>query len=136
MKKLFSVKTFSVIGIIAGVTLLILGILVLCGEMGGDMVHAGGAPSRYDSGYATFGADFYTYTVNNAGEAAAAGRAAASNAYEIGHLMKNVYGISFIAAGLFMICLFGTKIAEFQNDEKRNAVILSDTPPVEELPEI
>ena len=136
MKKLMSGKSFSLLGMICGAIMVILGILVLCGVMGGDMTHANSAPYSYDSGYATFGADFYTYAVNNAEEAAVAGRAAASNAYEIGYLMKNVYGISFIAAGLFMVCLFGTKFTEFQKDEKWNAVIISDTPPVEELPEI
>ena len=129
-------KSFSMIGMICGIVVILLGILVLAGAMGGDVVSAGGAPSYYDSGYATFGADFYTYVSNNAAEAASAGRAAATNAREIGSLLKHALGTLIMAFGLFMTCSFGIKYAESLDELKKAAQILTPDDQPEDLPEI
>ncbi len=128
-------KKFSLVGIIFGAILVILGLLVLFGVFGGDANGASGAPYPYDSGYATFGTDFYTYSVNNAQEAASAGRTVAANTRELTSLMKNVSGLFLIAFGVFMVCLFGTKFAALQEDKKA-PVAAPQQIVVDELPEL
>ena len=81
-------KVFTIIGILVGIALVIVGILCLSGEMGGNASTASSAGYSYDSGYTKFGADFYTYVNNNAQEAAEAGRTAARNLWEIAKLLK------------------------------------------------
>lgn len=112
MKKKMSKKLFVYIGMIAGLLAVLMGILVMTGAMGGNSFTVFGAPYKYDSGYATFGADFYTYVTNNAAEAAKASTTAAANLHEIAVLLKNVSGILLIAGGLFMLCFFGVQYAE------------------------
>ncbi len=112
MKKKMSKKLFVYIGMIAGLLAVLMGILVMTGAMGGNSFTVFGAPYKYDSGYATFGADFYTYVTNNAAEAAEASTTAAANLREIAVLLKNVSGILLIAGGLFMLCFFGVQYAE------------------------
>ncbi len=95
-------KTFSIIGIIFGLLMIVFGILAVSDALGGFTVAAN---YPYDSGYATFGADFYSYVSNNAA-------LAARNVRELGNLVKNVSSVLLIGLGLFMVCLFGTKLAE------------------------
>ena len=57
-------KTFSTLGMIFSAVIVFLGILVLAGALGGDASYPNSASYLYDSGYATFGGDFYTF-VNN-----------------------------------------------------------------------
>ncbi len=102
-----SKKTFATIGTIVSILLVIVGLLVLFGVFGGAARYPNSAPYSYDSGYATFGGDFYTYVVNNAGEAASASRTAAINTMELCNLMRNVGGILLISFGLFGFCGFG-----------------------------
>ena len=129
-------KAFSIIGMIAGLAIIVLGVLVLTGTFGGEGYSASSAPSKYDAGYATFGADFYTYVVNNAEEAASAVRTTANNVKEASTLLMNVSGISMIAFGMFMICSFGIKLAEEKEASRRVPVEPQGNIPIDELPEI
>lgn len=83
-------KSFLLYGIIISAIIAFLGILVIAGVFGGNASSASSAPSLYDSGYATFGADFYNFVSNNAQEAASAARIAANNIKELVSLMRNV----------------------------------------------
>ena len=65
-------KTFSITGMLAGALLIIFGLVALCGGFGDADSYGGDSP--YDSGYASFGADYYTYSVNNTAETASAVR--------------------------------------------------------------
>ena len=104
-------KSFSAAGMIVSALIVIFGILFIAGALTEETYAAGGA-GMYDSGYASFGADFYTYVSNNAAEAAAAGRAAASNLDDIFHLVRTFGGIFLIGFGLLAFCLFGMKWKE------------------------
>ena len=105
-------KTFSAAGMIISALIVIFGILFIAGALTGETYRASGA-GLYDSGYASFGADFYTYVSNNAAEAASAGRAAASNLDDIFHLARTFGGIFLMGFGLLGFCLFGMKWREF-----------------------
>ena len=105
-------KTFAIIGVVGGAILIFLGILAMSGSLGGDASNASGSSYLYDSGYASFGADFYTYVSNNAAEAASAARTTAANLRDIAELLKNVSGILLMGFGLFMVCFFGMSLAD------------------------
>lgn len=98
-------KKFSVIGMAVGMLLAFLGILTVSGVFGNGNYSAGVSP--YDSGYAKFGGDYYTYSVNNSAETASAAKAAANNLREISDILKNGIGFSMMAMGLFAFCGFG-----------------------------
>ncbi len=110
-------RTYSIIGLIGGLIVILLGFLVLTGAFGGDTDTASSAPYAYDSGYAKFGADFYNYVANNAEEAASASRTAARNLNEIAKLLKGFCGIQLMAFGLFMTCLFGGKLKKAEPEQ-------------------
>lgn len=98
-------KTVSLIAMIVSVLIVFFGILVMAGSLGGDTGYASSA-YLYDSGYASFGADFYTYVSNNAAEAASASRTIASNLDAISQLLKNACGIFLMGFGLLSLCHF------------------------------
>ena len=100
-------KTFTTIGMICSAVIFLMGILVMTGAMGGDASGASSASYLYDSGYASFGADFYTYVSNNAAEAASAARTIAGNLKNLSELLKNGLGLLLIAFGMFGVCHFG-----------------------------
>lgn len=127
-----SKKSYAIIGIIIGAVLVLMGVLTMSGTFGGAADTASSASYLYDSGYASFGADFYTYVTNNAQEAASAGRTTARNLYEIAKLLKTVLGIMLIGFGLFSECLFGMKLAQMKADETKN----DETPPVPDYTKI
>jgi len=99
-------KTLALIGMITGGLLFLCGLLVMLGAFGGDTGYASSAGYLYDSGYATFGADFYNYVSNNAAEAASASRTAANNLDDIASLLKNVCGVFLMGIGLMAACSF------------------------------
>lgn len=101
-------KVFATLGMVLGLVIALCGILTIAGGMGGDTSYPSGAPYSYESGYASFGADFYTYVSNNSAEAASAARTTASNLGDIAELLKNVCGVFLIGFGLMGFCLFGT----------------------------
>lgn len=127
-------KTVSIIGMVCGAVIILLGILVMAGSMGGGASTASGASYLYDSGYATFGADFYTYVSNNAAEAASASRVVASNLKAIAELLKNACGILIMAVGLFTTCYFGVKLTECKAEVKTDKA--PDAEPALEMPEL
>lgn len=100
-------KTFCSIGIIVSAAIILIGILTVSGALGGNTNSASTASYLYDSGYASFGADFYTYVTNNAEEAASASRTVAGNLTEIAKLLKNVIGFGLICFGVLSGCAFG-----------------------------
>ena len=135
-------KVFSVAGMLVGLIVILFGILVLCGSFGGDSSYSSGASYLYDSGYATFGADFYNYVSNNAAEAASAARTAANNLNNMVEFIKTMFGLLFLAAGAFMTCFFGLSYADCVAAETPAATVPAApvtaeiaTPATEEIPQ-
>ena len=100
-------KILSLVGMVMGLAFVLIGILSLCGALGGDTSSPGSAPYSYDSGYAVFGADYYTYSVNNSAEAASAARTAASNLDDIADFLKVFCGLFSMCFGAVIVCCFG-----------------------------
>jgi len=98
---------FALIGVVISAALVLAGFLTMGGALGGETGIPGSAPYSYDSGYATFGGDFYTFVNNNAGEAASGARMAASNLDDIAQLLRNTCGIVLMGLGFFGLCHFG-----------------------------
>lgn len=115
-------KIFSIIGIIVGFAFVVVGILSMTGALGGDVSYPSNAPAFYDSGYATFGADYYTYSVNNSAEAASGARAAAYNIGDIAFYLTMFCGIASILFGLVIACGFGIVFASCKDDNFAIAV--------------
>ncbi len=129
-----SKKHYAVCGLIIGTIVVILGTLVTSGAIGGNTVTAPAAPSLsilYKSGYASFGADFYTYVTNNAQAAADASRTIADNQNVIYGFLRSAFGIALIVFGLFMNCLFGCKYAEAKAEKNttKEAASVADVVP-------
>lgn len=99
-------KLICLVGIIISILIIILGIQTHDYELGGYTYNASSAPSMYDSGYATFGGDFYTYVCNNAEEAASASRTVASNLNAIANFLRQAVGYGFICLGAISCCGF------------------------------
>ena len=112
-----SKKTFATIGMILSIIIVFMGLLVMGGAMSGEMrtdTDIAITNYLYDSGHASFGADFYTFVNNNAAEAAEAARAAAGNARiaalnvaNLSKLLQNALGLLLIGAGMLGFCHFG-----------------------------
>ena len=105
-----SKKSFLIGGIVTGLLAILFGVLIMSESFGGKTSTDSGASYLYDSGYASFGADFYTYVSNNAQEAASAARTTARNLDQIALLLKSSLGLLFIVFGMFTTCLFGAKL--------------------------
>lgn len=110
-------RKLSIIGIIVGIYFILFGILSISGALGSATAFGGSSP--YDSGYASFGGDYYTYSVNNAAEAASAANAAASNLRHISELLCNVCGVFLIGLGTATICGFGIVLCSVNNEKKQ-----------------
>ena len=100
-------KICSIIGIIVGLAFIVVGVLAMAGSLGGLTSTPGSAPYHYDSGYATFNGDYYTYSVNNSAEAASAARTTANNLGDIADFLLMFGGITSILVGLAVSCGFG-----------------------------
>ena len=98
-------KKLALIGMIAGIAMIFIGLLAMCGAFGGSSSFGGSSP--YNSGYASFGADYYTYSVNNSAEAASAARAAAHNVGDVSDFMQVCGGLFLMLFGLMAFCGFG-----------------------------
>lgn len=98
-------KNLSLMGMIVGIAIAIFGILAISGNLGSADSYAD-ASYIYDMGYAEFGADYYTYSVNNTAWAAHAAAAAAANQHDITDLLKNCLGLFMIGFGLLSFCGF------------------------------
>jgi hypothetical protein len=125
-------KTISLVAMIVSAVVFFFGFLVMVGAIGGDTGLASGAPYSYDSGYAEFGADFYTYVSNNAGEAATAARTVASNLHEIASLLKGTLGIFLMGFGLMNLCRFALVWLDEKNAAVPAAVECAEEPAVVE----
>lgn len=100
-------KALSLTGLFIGLAFVIVGICSISGEFSGVISYPSYAPYGYDSGFATFGADYYTYSVNNTAEAAYGARSAAYNIANVANYLLKFCGISSILFGLMIICGFG-----------------------------
>ena len=119
-------KTYATIGMIVSVLIVLMGILVISGAFGGNGDSPSSAPSYYDSGYASFGGDFYTYVNNNAGEAASAARTTARNVDYLSTLLKNACGIFLMGFGLMGACAFGIVRCSFCACAEAPAAVCAD----------
>ncbi len=91
-------KTACKIGMIAGLVIIIVGIVFASKSS----FYSSSASYWYDSGYALFGADFYNYVNNNTAEATA-------NIKQVGYAVESVnnsLGILMVCFGFFDVCLF------------------------------
>lgn len=102
-------KYFSLAGMVVSLLVVLFGILAMCGALGDADSYGGDSP--YDSGYASFGGDYYTYSVNNSAETTSAVNAVASNLRQISDLLRNSYGLFMIGLGLLSFCGFGVVYA-------------------------
>ena len=109
-------KVLSWIGILTGITLIITGIVVASGGTGNGLSY--GQSSPYDSGFASFGGDYYTYSVNNIAEATSAASAAASNTADVYRLVEFCLGMFMMFFGIITSCGFGIVLASFKKDAK------------------
>lgn len=98
-------KLLSLTGMFAGLCIIVFGILSMCGIFGDATSY--GSTTLYDSGFASFGADYYTYSVNNTANAASAASACASNLIAISNFLQFSFGLFSIGFGLAVICGFG-----------------------------
>ena len=114
-------KAFSVLGMVSGIAVVVLGFLMLFGVLGGNTSSATSSSYLYPSGYATFGADFYTYVSNNAAEAASASRVAANNLNTIAKTIRTGSGILLIGFGMMLLCLFGSRLGAMKDAEVNQA---------------
>ncbi len=100
-------KSCKVLGILIGLAFVLVGILAMSGALGAEVYYPDSAPFGYESGYATFGADYYTYSVNNMAEAGDGARAAGANLYYIGNFLKIFCGLTSMLFGFLVMCIFG-----------------------------
>ena len=93
MKQNKLAKIVCLVGILAGIVVIILGITVM------DSFHGAWSDTSV-----SFGADFYSYSYK-------ATARAANNVDELGDLLATAFGYLLIAMGLFDCCYFGLKFA-------------------------
>ncbi len=115
-------KTLSVVGLIIGLAFVVVGILSVSGVLGGDTSYPSSAPYTYDSGYASFGADYYTYSVNNSAEAASAARTAAYNIGNVSDFLLTFFGLSSILFGLMVMCGFGIVLSSCTKKSEKKII--------------
>lgn len=125
-------KLFATIGMVACALLIVVGIVTLAGD--NECSHAYSS-SIYDSGFTTFGADFYTYSSNNTAEAASAARTTANNLYALYDLVANLFGWLFVFAGLMGLCHFGMQWADCPAAAPSPAPAAWEPIPTENAPE-
>lgn len=98
-------KMLSTIGMAISILLIVFGIMTTSGSFGDATYYGNSSP--YDSGFASFNGDYYTYSVNNGAEAASAARAVASNVREVSQLLQSALGLFMICFGALSFCGFG-----------------------------
>ena len=102
---------FSVWGIVIGAALAVFGVVLLMVSFDLDLVSFHGNVDAYNnSGFAVFGADFYTYVNNNAALAEMGTSRTAANLVGLYHLIKLAFGAFFIAFGVMCVCYFGNHL--------------------------
>ncbi len=130
-------RKLSILGIIIGIAFVIVGVLSIFGVLCGNTSTPNSAPYYYDSGYASFGADYYTYSVNNTAEAASAARTIAYNIGYVADFLVLFCGLASVLFGLMVMCGFGIVLSSCGKaavsvavNETSNAV--AEEAPVEE----
>lgn len=111
--------TYAKIGMVSCAIIAIMGLLILCGAMGGSTQDSYGSYG-YTNGKASFGADFYTYVNNNAYRAASAAEVTADNLNEIGTLLRWSLGILVFGIGAIGACGFGIVYCDCDKTEQPN----------------
>lgn len=104
-------KVFALIGMVVCALFLLTGLLTIGGSFDGSFSSAY-RNGMYDAGYASFGADYYTYSNNNAADAAEAARTAAGNLRILGGVVCKLSGILFMGLGGMGLCHFGVVYGE------------------------
>lgn len=122
-------KVFAIAGMVVSGLVILMGLLAMGGSLGGNAYSPGGASYLYDSGYASFGGDFYSYVNNNAAEAADAAATTASNVRELCELVRTVSGAFLMGFGAMGLCYFGI---QFCGEKEKMAV----APAAAAIPEI
>lgn len=107
MEKIFSKKTLSIIGMIVGLVFVIVGILTIAGVFGSEISHPTNVGIGYEHGFATFGGDYYTYSSNNAADAAHAAYSATNNIVHLAEFLFTFFGLFSMLFGLMVTCGFG-----------------------------
>ena len=115
-------KALSVVGLIIGLSFVVVGILAVSGDLGRNTSFPSRAPYGYDSGYASFGGDYYTYSVNNSAEAASAARTAADNIGDVYNLLLTLFGLTSILFGLMVMCGFGIVLSSCTKKREKNII--------------
>lgn len=121
-------KFFSILGIIVGIALVVMGIVCLAGGLSGRVrtpetaSRSGYGIYNYKNGYANFGTDFYSYVNNNTAEAADAAQTTAENLIDIHELLKNGFGLMMLFAGLISICGFGIKFNSVVEQNRKELI--------------
>ncbi len=110
MKQNKLAKIIAIIGIAAGILMIILGIVVMNSYSG-----------SWSSTTTSFGGDFYTYSYK-------ATARAGNNIDEVGDMLQLALGFILISMGLFDGCYFGLKFAAIPAEPKEMPVAA----PVEE----
>jgi hypothetical protein len=109
-------KKFAKTGMVVGILFIVVGVLSILGFLGGATSTPTTAPYNYDSGYATFGGDYYTFSVNNSAEAASAARATANNVDGISDFLTVFCGLSSILFGVIVRCGFAIMFYSFDEN--------------------
>lgn len=122
-------KVFAIVGMVVSGLVILMGLLAMGGSLGGNGDFPSGTSYLYDSGYASFGGDFYSYVNNNAAEAADAAATTARNVRELCELMRTVSGGFLMGFGAMGLCYFGI---QFCDEKKKMAV----APAAAAIPEI
>ena len=107
MEKIFSRKTLSIIGMVVGLAFVIVGILTIAGVFGSEISHPTNIGIGYEHGFATFGGDYYTYSSNNAADAAHAAYSATNNIVHLAEFLFIFFGLFSMLFGLVVTCGFG-----------------------------
>ena len=107
-------KNFALIGMCVGVLVVIFGIIALAGvdysrDLGGHY---------YDTGFASFGGDFYSYVNNNTAQAV---HAITNQSELINKAIGKVGGLILLSMGLLAICRFGVMWVEEKAAEPKPA---------------
>ena len=101
--------TYAKIGMVSCAIIAIMGLLILCGAMGGSTQDSYGSYG-YTNGKASFGADFYT----------SAAEVTADNLNEIGTLLRWSLGILVFGIGAIGACGFGIVYCDCDKTEQPN----------------
>ncbi len=119
-------KILSIVGMVSGAFIIIIGLLTLFGAFGvADSTSY--SYYKYDHGYASFGGDYYTYSSNNAYYAATAANAASQNIMDMAHMIQLSSGLLFVGLGTAILCAFGIMFAGYKKNDENAAAHNNNT---------